>query len=63
MELLDEIVRKIVSRINSTHQHNIDLKNSIISSYKSAKEVDRKKYIEEYLEKFEEDLQLTSLEF
>ena len=49
MGLLDEIVRKIVSRINSTHQHNIDLKNSIISSYKYAKEVDRKKFVETYL--------------
>lgn len=63
LDILDDIVRQVVSNIGCTHQHNVELVNNILISYESAKRVDKKKYIEEYLEKFDEDQQLTSLEF
>lgn len=49
MDVLDEIICKIVSRIGNTLQHHIDLRNSITSSYESAKKVAKKEFIASYL--------------
>lgn len=56
MDVLDEIICKIVSRIGNTFQHHIDLKNSIISSYESAKKVDKRVFIESYLRQANENV-------
>ena len=51
LAILDDVVQQITSRVGSTQQH-IDLKNSIISSYESAKEINKEKFIEIYLREF-----------
>ena len=56
MDVLDEIICKIVSRIGNTFQHHIDLKNSITSSYESAKKVDKREFIESYLRQANENV-------
>ena len=63
LDVLDEVVRQILSKISNTHQHNIELKNSIILSLESAKKVDRKEFIESYLRDSMENVDLGNTQF
>ena len=51
LAILNDVVQQVTLRIGSTQRH-IDLKNSIISSYESAKEINKEKFIEIYLREF-----------
>ena len=61
--ILDDVVEQITSRIVLNEQHSIDLKESLISSYQSAKDVDKEEFIEEYLVTLEDNLKLKELKF
>ena len=53
-KVLDDVVNTVVSRIGNSNEHLIALKDNIISSYARAKEVDRKMFINAYLQKSKE---------
>ena len=50
LKVLDDVVNTIVSRIGNSNEYRIALKDNIISSYARAKEVDRKMFINTYLQ-------------
>jgi hypothetical protein len=52
LAILDDVVQQVTLRIGSTQQHHIDLRESIIASYTSAKLV----YKDEFIRTFTADL-------
>lgn len=52
--ILDDVVEQITSRIVLNEQHNIDLKESLILSYQSAKDVDIEEFTRIYLEELDD---------
>lgn len=63
INILDEVAHKIVSRIGDTHQYNIDLKNSIIASYESAKSTNKEKFIKRYIQELRKRTDLINIPF
>lgn len=54
LKVLDDVVEHITSMLSSTQQHHIDLKESILSSYSSAKRANKEEFTQAYLAELED---------